>query len=471
MRACVWLVLGLSSCTVDADYGGTRFRCTDGRCPADQLCIAGFCEPTMPIVDAALADAALLDVAPGDGPAQDGLTADAGPPPCGKLGLIADNFDDGLRGPEWVEEAYSDPGVGLAETGGRLTITLVDGMAGSHWGAYESAHSADLRDSTLFVEAPAVPNGATGADMVFGAFVGPGNNNTVQFTAQQGRLFFVYRINDVETDVLDIPYNPSAHRWWQFREAGGMLYWETSTNGSGWTVRAMHATPIPLASARVVMAAGTDRAETAPGSAVFDNLNGGSAGSLRWCKTATLSDDFQDGVRGSAWARSFTSGGCTMSEGGGSAAMTPATMAASACAYVSSAMYDLTGSSAIIQTPEMLNATSNAYATFYLRTPGGPRVEFVQQGGQLGMNRVQVSGTMFTQLALIPYDPVMHRWLRLREVGGTTFWDTSPDGTNWMQRAGENVPFALSAVEVSFGAGSSLTSTTPGTARFDDYNR
>jgi len=34
----------------------------------------------------------------------------------------------------------------------------------------------------------------------------------------------------------------------------------------------------------------------------------------------------------------------------------------------------------------------------------------------------------------VPYDPIAHAWLRLRESNGTTYWDTSPDGATWTTR-------------------------------------
>lgn len=37
--------------------------------------------------------------------------------------------------------------------------------------------------------------------------------------------------------ATDIAYDPVAHRWMQFRETGGTIYFETSPNGSTWTVQ------------------------------------------------------------------------------------------------------------------------------------------------------------------------------------------------------------------------------------------
>lgn len=34
----------------------------------------------------------------------------------------------------------------------------------------------------------------------------------------------------------------------------------------------------------------------------------------------------------------------------------------------------------------------------------------------------------------IPYDATAHAWVRIREAGGVTYWDTSPDGSTWTQR-------------------------------------
>lgn len=44
------------------------------------------------------------------------------------------------------------------------------------------------------------------------------------------------------------------------------------------------------------------------------------------------------------------------------------------------------------------------------------------------------------QVFEIPYDPVAHRWWRIRESSGTCYWDTSPDGTNWTNQASAATP-------------------------------
>ncbi|HLU66563.1 MAG TPA: hypothetical protein VKZ63_09825 [Kofleriaceae bacterium] len=63
------LAAALTGCVVDADFDGTRFSCTDGKCPDGYSCVEGACVPAggdadradaAPAVDAAPPDAGLL---------------------------------------------------------------------------------------------------------------------------------------------------------------------------------------------------------------------------------------------------------------------------------------------------------------------------------------------------------------------------------------------------------------------------
>jgi hypothetical protein len=68
------------------------------------------------------------------------------------------------------------------------------------------------------------------------------------------------------------------------------------------------------------------------------------------------------------------------------------------------------------------------------------------------------------------YDATNHKWLRMRESGGTTYWDTSPDGLTWTNftSAGNPIVFTNIYVELSSGAYADTTGTT--IARFSDLN-
>jgi hypothetical protein len=82
------------------------------------------------------------------------------------------------------------------------------------------------------------------------------------------------------------------------------------------------------------------------------------------------------------------------------------------------------------------------------------------------------SGVEFSAGAARDYDSVEHRWLRVREAGGTMYWEVSSDGSGWNAVATENSGFAiqLSRVEVRLEAGTRAASADPGVAVFDNVN-
>ena len=66
------------------------------------------------------------------------------------------------------------------------------------------------------------------------------------------------------------------------------------------------------------------------------------------------------------------------------------------------------------------------------------------------------------------YVPATHRWLRIREAGGTLYWDTSPDGTTWALFHSLAAPFAVTALTVRLLAGDWDSPVTPETYTWDN---
>lgn len=130
--ACLAVVLAVfTACTVEVDYGATRFRCPDGTCPGGQVCIANLCEPTDVTVDAALpaTDAAT----PRDGSAPD-ATPDAALP-----NLLPNPGIEGNINP-WTAFAGSP----------RFTMTSPHGGAGALVGCKDPTGMPDL--FTVYVD-------------------------------------------------------------------------------------------------------------------------------------------------------------------------------------------------------------------------------------------------------------------------------------------------------------------------------
>jgi hypothetical protein len=76
-----------------------------------------------------------------------------------------------------------------------------------------------------------------------------------------------------------------------------------------------------------------------------------------------------------------------------------------------------------------------------------------------------------TILASQLYDITQHLWWRLRESGGTLFYETSGDGVSFTTRASEPVSFPISAVRIHLGVSVyDSAATAPGHVRFARLN-
>jgi fibronectin type 3 domain-containing protein len=73
----------------------------------------------------------------------------------------------------------------------------------------------------------------------------------------------------------------------------------------------------------------------------------------------------------------------------------------------------------------------------------------------------------------LPFDPVAHRFRRIREQGGTIFYELSPDGFNWTQPPGWSEPHRFTSLDVLHGgavAGAYMADPNAGTAIFENVN-
>lgn len=144
----------------------------------------------------------------------------------------------------------------------------------------------------------------------------------------------------------------------------------------------------------------------------------------------SLVDDFEDGVVDELkWPNSF---GTYSEEGGrGRVAVAPLTYSALSTAKG----YDLTGSSLSLEViPSVMgDAAETAWSQILVKSvTEGTDLGFelrISTGEIIPFNRV---GYFEAEAPIYPYDPVNHRWLRIREQAGQTFFDASATGHNWV---------------------------------------
>lgn len=91
----------------------------------------------------------------------------------------------------------------------------------------------------------------------------------------------------------------------------------------------------------------------------------------------------------------------------------------------------------------------------------------------VGTNSLQakkhVAGT-YSTVASMTFDASNTPWLRIREKGGSIFWDYSPDGINWTNLTSISNPFAVTAMFASINVGIDSSETQTTTVQYSNFN-
>jgi hypothetical protein len=399
-------------------------------------------------------------------PATVTLTAGSSPPPppgsCGQITLLGDDFS-GAAMPVPFWNINSTSGINIGESSNNLVITLASPAAGDDAG-YQSRAWYDLTGSSIAVDVPQMVDTSVNGFASFN--IQQDDKNDVEILQQKGYIFFAKG----KTDVASMPYDPVQQRWWQLREAGGTLYYETSPDGTSWTQRAMTATPTWATTARLLLSAGSDDALSNGGAVHYGALAGGTpSGTV--CAAHRLTDDFADGVRSSAWLASYQNNGLTMTETGGvlDVALQPKPASGE---YISSYVYDLTGDAVLVEVP--MAAQKSDGAVQWLRVGVDETADTgyemqVDEGTLIFQRKTSINGADVRLRQ--PYDPTQHRWWRMREAKGALFYETSGDGKSWTSQLSEVVTYPVSAVRVHLGVSVyDAAATSPGHVSFAHVN-
>lgn len=135
-----------------------------------------------------------------------------------------------------------------------------------------------------------------------------------------------------------------------------------------------------------------------------------------------------------------------------------------------SGVYDLTGSYAAI---ELVNAGNQALASLEVYPlqifKDSNNTMSVLVSGNVILLRKKVAGVTST-VGSATYSAKAHRWVRVRESGGTTFCDTSPDGITWNNLTSLANPWAVTAVQMEIAAGTWGSEASGSLAVLDNFN-
>lgn len=188
---------------------------------------------------------------------------------------FSDDFNDNTRdATKWsIGEFYSglanDPQVTVLEQNQQLEITPISSTAGHHHNGYVSAATWNMTGAQAKVEVKRVASYS--ASTIF--YIGSDSNNGYLIIEEDGQLFFRTKIAGV-SNTTQIAYDSVQHRFWRFRHhtSTDQVTFETSSDGTSWTVRRTVTRQIAITALRVELDAGTYAAEWNMGSSIFDNL-------------------------------------------------------------------------------------------------------------------------------------------------------------------------------------------------------
>jgi hypothetical protein len=399
---------------------------------------------------------------------------------CGKMSLLTDNFTTpGGAGAVW--SYFDDNDMTFAQTGGQLVFTFASSWPpGStrEYAGYNSRVSYDLTNDRAYVHAVQVPGGGPTTQMYFELYPDDGNNY-VKIGYEGGNMQCIVNLNGVDqSNLCNIGYSSTNHQWWQIRQAGSTLYFEASTDGNTFNPLASTPTPFDMSHVHSMLLVGAYTKPTAATTAIWDDLDGGVASSMKYCPASMPTDDFSGTTRGAMWGASVTDLNCTVTQSGGVLSVTPgANTPLNSDAegmYETGSAFDLTGTNVSVMVPAVVNAFNCdevlLQAVDFLTNS---MVGIVYENGviycqrRIGYNNETQIGTERT------YSPTGDLYWRLREQSGTTYCETSADGNTWnkiMPDTAQALPFSVTSVQLLIGANTCAPITTPGTAQFDNFN-
>ncbi|MFD8404671.1 LamG-like jellyroll fold domain-containing protein [Streptomyces anulatus] len=138
--------------------------------------------------------------------------------------------------------------------------------------------------------------------------------------------------------------------------------------------------------------------------------------------------------------------------------------------YTSLRQWTLTGSQVTVKLVAVPAAggSSSAYTSLSLvSATAGTRLRWYVNAVTRDLRAVSDVGGSDGSAVILPYDPIEHAWLRIRETAGTVYWETSSDGWDWVIRRSRSTPAWVGTDQIQVELASSRTGGTSGYAEWD----
>ncbi|HTL36045.1 MAG TPA: hypothetical protein VL326_23100 [Kofleriaceae bacterium] len=186
----------------------------------------------------------------GDGPDATGSSAD-----CGSTLALSDDFVATTRGAQWL--LTPNTGYTISQGGGDLSVAFAATVGASLAAGYTESATVDLTGGCVIVRPDMLPNTSTSA-YSYVVMANAANTSGIGFEIQGGALKAIhYENSSAAALVKQAPFDPVAHKVLRLREAVGIFYFDTSTDGASFTSFTMIADTLPPAALRMEIGAST----------------------------------------------------------------------------------------------------------------------------------------------------------------------------------------------------------------------
>jgi hypothetical protein len=193
------------------------------------------------------------------------------------LHSLVDDYNDGLLDSnKWLA------GSGVLEQAGALRIPP-NTSSNAAYLQLKSKSTYSLVGSYSAVEVLRVPSGS--ASEVWLDVQQSGDPYTKLSIVYTGGVLLFRETIAGRTDNTSVQYSATEHRRWRIRESAGVTFWETSSDGTKWTVRKQKTTAPFVTSVSVAIRAGSYAAVSSPGDTVVDNFNLAPPGTVQTTTT------------------------------------------------------------------------------------------------------------------------------------------------------------------------------------------
>lgn len=181
----------------------------------------------------------------------------------------------------------------------------------------------------------------------------------------------------------------------------------------------------------------------------------------------TLTDNFNDNsIDGAKWTNGGS--GQVVEQSGRIEISTQ--KAANYFQLTSLVTYDLTSSYYLVQILYAGNQTLVSRQTIlYAELDVNNKVYIQIDQGNISANYV-VAGTPTYGAGSVTYNPATHKWVRLREASGTTYFEYSTNGHTWSTLHSLANPITLTAVTAGLQSGTYAAEAYESTSVFDNFN-